>query len=435
MKKLIVLLLALCTAFSTLGLTGCKKSDGTLIVWAHTQELKDIVEDYYLEAFPEKKGKVRVEVYPDDVFQTKLDGVLGTGINVPDVMILQIGYIQKYIESGRLASLSSDGLDLATKAQEVCYDYTIDVASGADGKLYGLAWQAIPGGYFYRRSAARALWGEGNDTPEYVQSKMSDWDAFMEVAYDWKALDAGHRILSSLNGSLDVFTSQRSTPWIVDNTLTLQPFVDQYFDHVYKLQKGVSGDKAPLGLFVNETSQFTQGWYSDMSNPDIFGFFLPAWGMRMYLKQYAGDTAGDWGLVRGPVSWYSGSSMLSVYEGSKNKDAAKHLLDYLCLNEAFLEEWGSSTGEFVNNVNVVAKIKETCSEPFLGGQNHYAMFEEWVRDVDGSTVGPYDSAISVLLRDVSIQHALQTQGYKTVEEAKNQFRALLRNSFPKITVV
>lgn len=162
---------------------GCNKSD-VLLVWAHTQELKDIVEEYYFEAYPEKKEKVKVEVYPDDVFQTKLDGVLSTGINAPDVMILQIGFIQKYIEKGSLASLSSDGLGLSAYAEEKCYDYTIDVATGADGKLYGLAWQAIPGGYFYRRSVAEELWGQSD--PEFVQSKLSTWDDFMEVAYELK---------------------------------------------------------------------------------------------------------------------------------------------------------------------------------------------------------------------------------------------------------
>lgn len=431
-KKFACLATAACLTFGAASaLVGCGGSDGTLLVWAHTQELKDIIEDYYFVSYPEKADKVRVEVYPDDVFQTKLDGVLTTGINAPDVMVLQIGYIQKYIQKGSLESLSSGGLDLAGKADEVCYDYTLEVATGEDGNLYGLAWQAIPGGYFYRRSVADELWGQSD--PEFVQSKMSTWDDFMQVAYELKT-HGDKRIMSSLNGSLDVFVSQREQPWIVDNELVIQDFVTEYFEHCRALQQGVSGSNPPQGLYVNETQEFTTGWYTDMSNPNIFGFFLPAWGMQYYLKQYCGDTYGDWGLIRGPVSWFSGSSMLSVYEGSKNKEEAKELIEYLCLNEEFLEKYARESGEFVNNTNVVNTIKQDCSEPFLDGQNHYALFDEWAGDVRGDTVGPYDSAIYTLFKDVSIQYALMSDGYETLGEAVDMFKALIRNSFPTLTV-
>lgn len=80
-------------------------------------------------------------------------------------------------------------------------------------------------------------------------------------------------------------------------------------------------------------------------------------------------------------------------------------------------------------------MKETCSEEFLGGQNHYELFDEWAQDVDGSTVGPYDSTISTLMRDVSIQYALHADGYETLDDALEMFKAYLRNTFSKVTVV
>lgn len=192
MKKFFSVILAVCMLFSIAAVSACDKSDGTLLVWAHTQELKTIVEDYYLQDYPDRK--VEVQVYPDDVFQTKLDGVLTTGIGAPDMMILQTGYIQKYIEAGYLESLSADGLGLSEQAESVCYDYTIEVATGADGNLYGLAWQAIPGGFFYRRSVAKEVLGD--DDPDFVQSQMSDWDGFMEVAYKLKT-NGDKRIIMS----------------------------------------------------------------------------------------------------------------------------------------------------------------------------------------------------------------------------------------------
>ena len=105
------------------------------------------------------------------------------------------------------------------------------------------------------------------------------------------------------------------------------------------------------------------------------------------------------------------------------------------MNEEFLETYARESGEFVNNKNVVNTIKKDCSEEFLAGQNHYALFDEWAKDVNGDTVGPYDSAIYTLFKDVSIQYALNAEGYRTLDEAVGVFKALIKNSFPTISVV
>ena len=68
------------------------------------------------------------------------------------------------------------------------------------------------------------MWGQSD--PEFVPSKMSTWDDFMQVG-DGLKTHGDKRIMSSLNGSLDVFVSQREQPWIVVNELVMQDFVTE----------------------------------------------------------------------------------------------------------------------------------------------------------------------------------------------------------------
>lgn len=58
-KRCLCFAVAACLMMGIIGFAaGCNKSD-VLLVWAHTQELKDIVEEYYFEAYPEKRKKLK----------------------------------------------------------------------------------------------------------------------------------------------------------------------------------------------------------------------------------------------------------------------------------------------------------------------------------------------------------------------------------------
>lgn len=62
-------------------------------------------------------------------------------------------------------------------------------------------------------------------------------------------------------------------------------------------------------------------------------------------------------------------------------------------DDGFLEQWAKDTGDMVSNNNVVNKIKDTYTEPFLAGQNHYAEFAKMANGVDGKLTQGTDQAI------------------------------------------
>ncbi|MBP5794382.1 MAG: carbohydrate ABC transporter substrate-binding protein, partial [Spirochaetaceae bacterium] len=65
----------------------------------------------------------------------------------------------------------------------------------------------------------------------------------------------------------------------------------------------------------------------------------------------------------------------------------------------FLERLANDTGDVVSNKNVVNKIKDSYSEPFLGGQNHYAAFANMVDNINGSLTQGSDQAIETLFSE------------------------------------
>ncbi|MDR3318846.1 MAG: ABC transporter substrate-binding protein [Clostridiales bacterium] len=425
LSGLIAVLMILASGFS---FAACKKKNpGEILVWTFTDELKGMIENYYLRDNPDEK--VKVEVYPDEIYQTKLDGVLRTGKDIPDVMALEISYIQKYVQSGKLLSLSSDGLNMEEKANEELYGYTVDVARDASDRVMGLAWQATPGGFFYRRSMATSLWGKSD--PAFVQTKLDTWDKFMTVAAELKA-SGDKRIMSSLNGDMKVFLSQRESPWIVDDKLTIDPVMEQYLDHMRALQYG--NGAAQQGMYINETDERGSGWYVDMSQNKVFGYFLPTWGLHFDLKPNASATAGDWGLIQGPAQYFHGGTWLSGYKDSANKEGIEKLLNYIIFNEDFLEEWAENTGDFLSNKRVVDKIKDDYTEPFLGGQNHYLMFSQMVDNIAARNITGSDSAINGIFKEVAIAYSLQDADVKTKEAALERFKIYFTDSFPTLTV-
>ncbi|TAH54685.1 MAG: extracellular solute-binding protein, partial [Treponema sp.] len=164
MKKFLVV----CAAAAVL-LSGCAKkaetakqaeSAGPLVVWSFTDEIKNMIDKYYLVDNPDKK--IEYSLTPTDQFPNKLDPVLASGSGAPDVFALEDAFVRKYIESGLLLDLS----DIAAEVKGKSLAYPIEVGS-YEGKVYGLSWQATPGAMFYRRSLAKKYLG--TDDPKEVQ--------------------------------------------------------------------------------------------------------------------------------------------------------------------------------------------------------------------------------------------------------------------------
>jgi ABC-type glycerol-3-phosphate transport system substrate-binding protein len=416
MKKFLVV----CAAAAVL-LSGCAKkaetakqaeSAGPLVVWSFTDEIKNMIDKYYLVDNPDKK--IEYSLTPTDQFPNKLDPVLASGSGAPDVFALEDAFVRKYIESGLLLDLS----DIAAEVKGKSLAYPIEVGS-YEGKVYGLSWQATPGAMFYRRSLAKKYLG--TDDPKEVQKYMSSLDKFVETAGVLKSKSGGKCVVVSSTGDMFMpFKGARKDPWVVGGKLVIDPAMVSYMEMAKTLRdKGYEG----------RSQQWSEGWFNGMKGTlkdesgkdvEVFSYLLPTWGLHYVLKTNAPDTSGDWAMIPGPAPYRWGGTWIAAYKGTKNVAAAKEFIKYVTSSDSFLERWAKDTGDVVSNTVVTAKIKDSYSEPFLGGQNHYAEFVDMAKNVDGKLTQGTDQAIEALFNEAVISYV---EGEKSKDKAIADFKS------------
>ena len=279
-------------------------------------------------------------------YQTKLMATLGTP-DVPDVVALEAAFVKQYVESDFLADLS----DLMPKAEALkMYPFVYETAS-ADGIVKGFSYQATPGALFYRRSLAKEYFG--TDDPTEMQAILSDFDKYIAAAEVVKTKSGGNTYMVSSNGDfMNLFFANRKDPWVVDNTLTVDPMVDELVATA-KLFRDNG--------YESRATQWQEGWFAGMNdtlkdangNPkQVFTYFLPTWGLPYVLAPNAksadgtGDTTGDWAAIPGPLSYQWGGTWLGVMKESSKMELAKDFISFCTLDEENLTNW--ATGVYTN---------------------------------------------------------------------------------------
>ncbi|MHB9292767.1 ABC transporter substrate-binding protein [Hollandina sp. SP2] len=410
--------LYLCIAALVLALGGCSKSNspgassGTasnkLVVWSFTDEIGGLVDNYYKPAHPDMT--IEYSLTPTEQFPNKLDPVLASGQGAPDVFGLEDAFVRKYVESGLLLDIT----DIYEANKDKILQYPVDVGS-YNGRVYGMSWQATPGAVFYRRSLAQKYLG--TDDPEVVQTYFKDLDTFLKTAEELKTKSDGACVaVSAFQDLLMPYKAAREKPWVVDGKLSIDPAMESYLDTVKLLHdKGYEG----------RAQQWSEGWFAGMQGKltdernvtvEVFSYFLPTWGLHYVLKTNAPETAGDWAMIPGPMPYRWGGTWLAAWKNTKNPQGAKELISYLTTDDAFLEAYAKASGDLVDNIVVVDKIKGDFSEPFLAGQNHYAVFAELAQHVNGKLTQGTDQAIEALFLEA-------TNAYVNGEKTKDQVLA------------
>ncbi|NLJ08946.1 MAG: carbohydrate ABC transporter substrate-binding protein [Treponema sp.] len=376
-----------------------------------------MIDKYYSPANPDVK--LEYSLTPTDQFPNKLDPVLASGQGAPDVFALEAAFVRKYIESGLLLDLT----DVANEVKSKMFGYPIEVGT-YNGKVYGLSWQVTPGAMFYRRSLAKKYLG--TDDPAEVQKYFTDLNKFLETAAVLKDKSKGTCVVVSSTGDMFMpYKGARKQPWVVDGKLVIDPAMETYMDMAKVLKdKGYEG----------RVGQWSEGWFAGMKGDlknekgqpiEVFSYFLPTWGLHYVLKTNAPATSGDWAMIQGPAGYFWGGTWLAAYKGTKSPNLAKEFIKYLATSDDFLTKWAKDTGDMVSNKNVVNAIKDTYSEPFLGGQNHYAAFANMVSTIDGKLIQGTDQAIEALFNEAVTAYV---NGEKTKDEALAAFKEQVKST-------
>jgi ABC-type glycerol-3-phosphate transport system substrate-binding protein len=371
-----------------------------------------MIRRYYTPTHP--SVRINCTLIPTEQFPDRLDPVLASGRGAPDIFTLEAAFVRKYVESGLLLDLT----DIANRHRNRLLQYPIDIGT-YNGRVYALSWHACPGAMFYRRSMARRYLG--TDDPTAVQRFFTDIDAFLATAQILNQRSNGRCVVVASRNELFIpFLGARSQPWVVNGRLVIDPATERYMDAM----KIMHDNRYDGGV-----GQWSEGWFEGMNGNlrdqngnllEAFSYFLPTWGLHYVLKPNATDTAGDWAMIPGPAPYSWGGTWIGAFRGTTNPQQALHMIEWLTTNDSFLEAWARDTGDIVSSTTVMNRIRRDYREPFLGGQNHYAMFADIAGNVNGRLVQGTDSVIEGLFAEAVEAYV---SGRKTKAQALSDFRA------------
>jgi ABC-type glycerol-3-phosphate transport system substrate-binding protein len=388
-----------------------QNANGKLTVWSFIDELMELTNKYFK---PAHQGvQVQYSQTPKDQFENKLDPVLASGRGAPDVFALELSFVRKYVESGFLLDIT----DIYEANKNKLLAYPVEIGT-YNGRVYALSWQAYPGAMFYRRSLARKYLG--TDDPVQVQAYFSNPARFLRTAKILKQKSEGKCVITpGYEDLFYTFLGARNQPWVVSKQIVIDPVMDEYMEISKTLYEN---------RLVARVRQWTENWFMGMQGNlmgdnrgllEVFSYFLPNWGLQYVLKTNAPGTAGDWAMISGPAPYYWGGTWIGAWKNTQNPDAAKEFIRYLTTDNGILERWANETGDLVSNTEVIDKIKNNFSEPYLGGQNNYAAFAGIAGNINGKLTQKTDSVIEDLFREAVNAYI---EGEKTKERALADFK-------------
>jgi len=450
MKKIVALVLAAMMLLGMMSFAGAEETI-TLNVWSFTNELETMIRDYYTPTHP--NVEIKYTLYPTDggEYTSKVDAILAsapTGDEAPDVFTLEAAFVKKYVESNVTGALA----DVGITAEEVANAIPVMAQIGTDaaGTLKALSWQSTPGALMYRASLAEKYLGV--TTPEDFQAAVADWDLFLEAAA--KVNEASEGAVKMVTGMGDIWNAYnygRTQGWVVDGKLVIDDILYDYLDLAVTMEED--------GLH-HKGNSWSEIWYAGMKTDTTLCYFLPTWGLHYTLKpacglttngdmsddelkaacEADGGTYGDWRMVAGPMgyswggTWIGTNAAKMAAADEAKKAVVKDFILFFTMSEDFLYTYAKDSGDFVGSNAVVEKIlaEGGTPNPFLGGQDHYAIFAKAANLANGAIMTEYDEKMNSLWSDfVTTPYA---RGEKDLDTCIADFKAQVTAQFPELVV-
>ncbi|MDQ0195848.1 ABC transporter substrate-binding protein [Paenibacillus wynnii] len=404
----------------------------TINLWSFTDEIPNMTKKY-VETHPDVNVEFKTTVIAttDGAYQPALDQALAAGgKDAPDIYAAESAFVLKYTQgdaSTYAANYADLGLDDQLVKDAGIAQYSVDIGS-KEGQLKGLGYQATGGSFIYRRSIAKEVFG--TDDPATIKTEVGPgWDKFFDAAAKLKA--KGYGIVSGDGDIWHPIENSSDLGWIVDGKLHIDPKREQFLDLSKKLKDNG---------YHNDTTDWTEAWYADMSGTGaqpVFGFFGPAWLINYVMNGQVKDTNGDWAVTEPPTGFFWGGTWLLAHQEVTKDDAKKQAVaDFikwvtLDTSDTGLQSfWANGTmkageqGTKDSVASAVVMAKSNGEVPLLGGQNMFDVFVPANANASGKNLTQFDETINKIWRDQVREY---TAGNKDRDKAIETFKQQVKD--------
>ena len=210
--------------------------------------------------------------------------------NDADILFLEPDWGLDFINDD-LLTIPLSGLGFRDSDFSNLYDYVVETGiSTTTGALKGISWQAAPGCFCYRTDLAEQFLGV--KSPEEMQEKVKNWDAFLATAKTLKNAN-GPALSATLGGVWQAYSFSRDSSWVKDGYLVVDDYCTKYADLARTLYtKG----------YVTKYSQWSEEWKPLGQTNKLMGYFISTWGFGDAILTEAaggegGKTFGKWNCL------------------------------------------------------------------------------------------------------------------------------------------
>jgi hypothetical protein len=347
-----------------------------------------------------------------------------------DVYFAEADWALKYINDDT-KTLALEKLGFTDDNFAEIYSYTDEIGKDSNGVRKGVSWQAAAGGFAYRADLAEEYLGA--TSPEEMQALISNWDDFVTAA-ETVAEKSGNKtaLADTLGGLWQAYACGRTQPWVVDNTLVIDDFCED-FANTAKALWDCGG--------VTKNSQWTDEWTAAGTNDSCMGYFVSTWGFGGFFLDAAGGvdgtTYGKWNVCQGPQEYYWGGTWIVVNPATDNGEDAQSFIKTMTVDNDQIKEYALSKPEYCNNTTVMQEIvdeNDVMNEDIsgnLGGQNYFAELHENAKNINfNGLITEYDATIKSDFVDAVKENYLE--GGASWDDTKEAFMDKVAEDLPTL---
>lgn len=370
------------------GALGAGSGDLTMWTWPDNDR---VIDQFILPRFEKRYPDIRVTVQGFDPagYPSKLLGALVSGTG-PDIAMVEITHISRFHGKPGFVDLGSEPFAAGRQADGYAKFAMSYVSDPETGRVSLLPKNTAPGGLFYRRSALAEA-GLPTD-PHEVHEAFRTWEDFFEAGKD---------------------VGREGGRWLFDQPRTMvaamqgQQGISYFDEHGNSLLEGDAIREAAelipelksAGLIAPAMSEQERG--AAIGSGRIATFFSGNWFGGWLKGTYAADSSGDWGITFAPErdgssAFNQGGDFIGILQTSRNQRAAWTFVRWLTQESASLRElyeqdlypaWtAATTRDWINE-----------PDPFYGGQNVNAVFQEVSRQMRVPRTSEYDAIAKTAL--------------------------------------
>ena len=408
-------------------ITGDSSAEDAFVIWGWNDDIKKILDGPFKEAYPDDyKRIVFVNTGGSDYYQGKLDPMLDDTSNelYPDLMGLEVDYVQKYVNSDWVKSVAD--LGITEDDYKNMYKYDLDLGTDADGNVRALFWQATPGCYQVRADLAEKYLGTTD--PAAIAEKFKDLDTILATAKEVNDASGGKcKLFSGYDELKRSLTNYRSQGFYDDNdVITLDDNITTYLETAKKLYDD--------DLTYN-TDQWSADWYANMDGDgESSNAALAYMGCPWFTYWCLSDT---WKentiLVPAQNKCYWGGTGLAATTECSDPDLAAKIMKYFTCDTDGMVAINALNSDYVNNTEAINKIIESGASAdgngFLykdAGQNFMEFFLPLADGLDASMVKAEDQQILSLL---DTQTKAYATGEKDLDTAISDLKASIHDTY------